>query len=41
MATSGYTENALSGKVTLPERVRFLTTPASCKTLAAAAAIGA
>ncbi len=36
LATSGYTESALMGKVTLPEGVRFLAKPYSRKELAAA-----
>ncbi|MBX7200646.1 MAG: response regulator [Rhodospirillaceae bacterium] len=36
LATSGYTENALSGKVTLPDGVRFLAKPYSRKDLAEA-----
>jgi signal transduction histidine kinase/CheY-like chemotaxis protein len=36
LATSGYTESALMGKVTLPDGVRFLAKPYSRKDLAAA-----
>ncbi len=43
LATSGYTENSLSGKVALPDGVRFLAKPYSRKDLAEAlgAALGA